>query len=208
MPLTYSESFKNSTHFAVWKIEESEESLRNQLQLSKDALERLSKRRSSSHRKGYLAIRQLLRSLEIEPDNHQYDGLGAPYLKDGRFISITHTKNVAAVCISLYPVGIDLEHYQKKILRVASRFLHQEELLNKKWENDIPALTQIWTAKEALYKVFRTSGIHFSKQILIHPFQKEASEGRGTVFYLKKNYYYTLNFRYFDNYCLTLATPK
>ena len=112
MPLSYRETIANTIQILLWEISESEQELQEGLALSNFALERLSKRKSKIHRKGYLAIRQLLKTLEVEPLTLQYNPKGAPYLTDGRFISITHTKNVAAVALSTISVGIDLEHYQ------------------------------------------------------------------------------------------------
>ena len=207
MPLSYRETIANTIQILLWEISESEQELQEGLALSNFALERLSKRKSKIHRKGYLAIRQLLKTFEVEPLTLQYNPKGAPYLTDGRFISITHTKNVAAVALSTISVGIDLEHYQEKIKKISSRFLHSNESNNLKKVTDIQFLTQIWTAKEALYKTFGIPGIHFKKQLLIDPFKEGAKEVVGTVFHQKKEYKHTLHFRYFNNYCLTLATP-
>jgi len=207
MPLSYRETIANTIQILLWEISESEHELQEGLALSNIALERLSKRKSKMHRKGYLAIRQLLKTFEVEPLTLQYNPKGAPYLTDGRFISITHTKNVAAVALSTISVGIDLEHYQEKIKKISSRFLHSNESNNLKKVTDIQFLTQIWTAKEALYKTFGIPGIHFKKQLLIDPFKEGAKEVVGTVFHQKKEYKHTLHFRYFNNYCLTLATP-
>ena len=207
MPLSYRETIANTIQILLWEISESEHELQEGLALSNIALERLSKRKSKMHRKGYLAIRQLLKTFEVEPLTLQYNPKGAPYLTDGRFISITHTKNVAAVALSTISVGIDLEHYQEKIKKISSRFLHSNESDNLKKVTDIQFLTQIWTAKEALYKTFGIPGIHFKKQLLIDPFKEGAKEVVGTVFHQKKEYKHTLHFRYFNNYCLTLATP-
>ena len=169
MPECFKEFINLDTHIAVWKINESESELANGLELSKDALTRLSKRRSKVHRKGYLAIRKLLKSHNIQPLNHKYDKSGAPYLTDGRHLSISHTKDVAAIAISSQPVGIDLEHYQEKIIRIAPRFLHLKESLDLNMNKNIHYLSQIWTAKEALYKVFHKKGIQFNTQLLIDP---------------------------------------
>ena len=86
MPESHREILENETEMVIWKITETETELQNGLSLSSEALKRLSKRKSSVHRKGYLAIRQLLKSLGISPEIHQYDNIGAPYLTDGRFI--------------------------------------------------------------------------------------------------------------------------
>lgn len=208
MPECHRELINNTTQIAVWKITEEEANLTQGLKLSTEALNRLSKRKSSTHRKGYLAIRQLLKTFGIEPIAHQYDTNGAPYLTDGRHLSISHTKDVAAIAISSLPVGIDLEHYQEKIKKIAPRFLHDLESINPKKNQDIEYLTQIWTAKEALYKVFRKPGIQFNTQLCIAPFEKRASSGAGSIRHLDQTHLFQLDFRYFNTFCLSLASTK
>ena len=208
MPLSYSEIISNDIQICIWQITEDEVFLSSGLTLSQEALERLSSRKSEVHRKGYLAIRQLLKGYGIIPEIHQYDQDGAPFLTDGRYLSITHTKNMAAIAISVFPVGIDLEHYQEKIKKIATRFLHKEESKDHSKTDNIEFLTQIWTAKEAIYKAFRTPGIHFNTQLLVDPFQSKAASGVGHVLHQDKDWTYSLNFRYFKDYCLTLASPK
>ena len=123
MPICHQEIIGEETKMVLWEITETEFELQSSLSLSSVALKRLSQRKSELHRKGYLAIRQLLKSLGISPKLHQYDKIGAPYLTDGRFISVSHSKDIAAVVISSTSVGIDLEYYKDKIKLVASRFL-------------------------------------------------------------------------------------
>ena len=206
MPECFKELINLNTHIAVWKINELESELASGLELSKEALTRLSQRRSTTHRKGYLAIRKLLRSHDIDPLIHKYDKNGAPYLTDGRYLSISHTKDVAAIAISSQPVGIDLEHYQEKIIKIAPRFLHLKESLDLNKNKEIHYLSQIWTAKEALYKVFRKPGIHFKTQLLIDQVEVKSKESTGSVFYKNRIKKYKLYFRYFDDFCLCLAT--
>ena len=209
MPEFYREKINEKKQIVVWDITESEIELCKGLSLSKNALFNISQRKSIVHRKGYLAIRQILKNLNINSKLHQYDQNGAPYLTDGRYISISHTKDKAAVVIALKPVGIDLEHYQNKIKKVAPRFINQNEISDPQKLNDIKHLTQIWTAKEALYKVFRKKGIHFKSQIKVNKFDREESnDGLGLILYNGKTYKYSLHFRYFSNFCLTLATTK
>ena len=209
MPECYREKIDDKKQIVVWDITESEIELCKDLSLSKNSLFMISQRKSIVHRKGYLAIRQILKNLNIDSKLHQYDQNGAPYLTDGRYISISHTKDKAAVVIALRPVGIDLEHYQNKIIKVAPRFIHENEISDPKKLNDIKYITQIWTAKEALYKIFRKKGIHFKSQLLVDKFDSLVSnDGIGTIFYNGKTYKYSLHFRYFSNFCLTLATTK
>ncbi len=207
MPESYRESLEKEIELAVWEITETEAELRNGLALSEKARARLGSRKSELHRKGYLAIRQLLKKLQIDPLSHQYDEQGAPYLTDGRFISISHTRSRAAVAVGNIPVGVDLEFYQEKIMSIAPRFLHPEELECRN-TTFIPYYTQLWTAKEAMYKVHNVPGIHFASQIRIHPFLENCQAAEGSVTEQYKKQDYSLYFRYFETYCLTLATPK
>ena len=208
MPLFYNENIELTTQIGIWKINESESELANGLELSKDALIRLSKRRSKVHRKGYLAIRKLLKSHNIQTLNHKYDKNGAPYLTDGRHLSISHSKDIAAIAISSKPVGVDLEFFHEKIVSIAPRFLHPKESSDLKKNKDIHYLSQIWTAKEALYKAFRKPGLNFSKQILIDQLEDNSKEGIGAIIYKNSIKKYKLHFRYFDGFCLSLATTK
>ena len=208
MPESHREILENETEIVIWEITETETELQNGLSLSSEALKRLSKRRSSIHRKGYLAIRQLLKSLGIPPEIHQYDGIGAPYLTDGRFISISHSKDKAAVVISSTPVGIDLEQYKHKIKLIAPRFLHSSENERSVEMDELVYLTQIWTAKEALYKLYKKPGLIFSNQIYIKPFKKGSTSGEGLIIEKDKTSEYILYFRRFDTYYLTLATTN
>ena len=198
----------NAHHAAFWEITESEETLKNGLALSPEALNRLNCRKSEVHRKGYLAIRQLLKQMNIVPKTHQYDVLGAPYLTDGRFLSLSHTKTFAAVALSDTPVGIDIENYQDKIIRIAPRFLHSTEVPAQITSETVPFLTQIWTAKEAIYKALRIPGVHFSEQIEIHPFEVGASKGSACVYLNERTKEFHLHFLYFKNFCATIASFK
>jgi len=206
MSVCHREIIENQTEFLIWKITETEAELRQGLALSPAALARLARRKSSVHRKGYLAIRQLLKLLKIPPLMHQYNSEGVPYLTDGRYISISHTRDLASVVISSRPVGIDLEHYKEKIRGIAPRFLHPTETEIPQGEAGLVYLTQIWTAKEALYKAYKKKGLIFNTQLRIDPFAPEATAGTGWVIEGEQQTSFALQFRIFENYCLTLAT--
>ena len=205
MSVCHREITENQTEFLIWKITETEAELRQGLALSPAALARLAQRKSSAHRKGYLAIRQLLKLLKIPPLMHQYNSEGVPYLTDGRYISISHTHDLASVVISSRPVGIDLEHCKEKIRGIAPRFLHPTETEIPQGEAGLVYLTQIWTAKEALYKAYKKKGLIFNTQLRIDAFAPEATTGKGWVIDAEEQSCFTLYFRPFKDYCLTLA---
>ena len=208
MPEFFEESIKNLTQFAIWEIEESEDELSEGLTISHVEKKKLNQLKSLVHRKGYLAARQLLKKFGIPPGSNKYDQKGAPYLIDGRYLSITHSKNFAAIAVSDKKVGIDLEFYREKIKKIGPRFLNVEETEISKDFTDIKYLTKIWTAKEALYKIYSKPGINFKSQLHIQKSSKFSSVGFGSVYDKGKTFIYNLYFRYYEKFCLTLATSK
>ena len=208
MPEFLKESIENLAQFAIWEIEESEDKLLEGLTISHVEKKKLNQLKSLVHRKGYLATRQLLKKFGIPPGNIKYDQKGAPYLIDGRYLSITHSRNFAAIAISDKKVGIDLEFYREKIKKIGPRFLNIEETETSEDFTDIKYLTKIWTAKEALYKIYSKPGINFRSQLHIQKSSKSRSIGLGSINDQGKIFFYNLYFRYFEKFCLTLATTK
>ena len=192
-------------HSAFWEITETEEALRKGLILGTHAAARYGARKKETHRKGYLAVRQLLKRSGVGPQLHQYRENGAPFLTDGRYLSVSHAHAFAAIAVSKRPIGIDIENYREKILCIAPRFLHPKENRIDLNAKAIPLLTQIWTAKEAIYKALQISGLNFSKHIQINPF--EPNEKKGTATIQLKNGAKKMNlwFLHFENYCATVA---
>ena len=208
MPLTNSIILSNHTQILIWHIEESLEELSENIQLTVKDLNRLKKLKKLINQKGFFAIRNLLFSLDIKPKNLLYNTMGAPVLKSGKKLSITHSKTVAGIAYGPNPVGFDLECYQKKILNIAPRFLHLEEDFVKKGSNIIEKITLVWTAKEALYKVIQKKGINFSMQLLVAPFEWGAKSGSAKVFISDQIFHFSLIFIVEKTYCGTLAIDK
>lgn len=87
---------------------------------------------------------------------------GAPSLKlsDGSFrsLSISHTTSHLAVLVAPYSlsVGVDIENYRHKVIRVAERYMYPDELTMLEacvtYSQKLRLATQIWCCKEALYK--------------------------------------------------------
>ena len=98
-----------------------------------------------------------------------------------------------------------MESYRDKIVRIAPKFRHQQEILIRNKENEIEFLTRLWTAKEAIYKALGMPGIHFSKQILVAPFSLEDEKGSAHVVHQNKEYSFSLHFRSIKNGELCVA---
>ena len=96
----------------------------------------------------------------------------------------------------------------EKIKKIGSRFLNIEETEVTQDFTDIKYLTKIWTAKEALYKIYSKPGINFRSQLRIQKSSKSGPIGLGSVNDQGKIFIYNLYFRYFKKFCITLATTK
>lgn len=81
-------------------------------------------------------------------------------------VSITHSFEYAAVMISKsLKVGIDIERIDARISRVKQKFCSDTELVMA--NNDIEKLTLIWSAKEALYKLYSKKQVIFKENLHI-----------------------------------------
>lgn len=160
--------FSPQVAIALWRIEESEEQL---LALCREANiptpSLLSGLSHSKRRIECLAEHLLIHSLIGADYRLLHNENGMPLLEGSNLcISISHTKHYVVVALSRHTIGIDIELYQPKILRVRSRFLSEAEqsvILPDNLTLNIAA----WTAKEALYKAIGVSGIDFANDVTI-----------------------------------------
>ena len=208
MPLINSIVLSTDLQILIWHIEESIEELFENIKLTSEDLNRLKKRKKVINQKGFLAIRNLFLSADINPEKLFYNSTGAPVLKSGKKLSISHSQTVAGIAYGSNPVGFDLECFQKKILNIAPRFLNLEEDFVWKGSYVIEKITLVWTAKEALYKLIQKEGINFSEQLLIAPFEWGVKSGSAKVFISDQIFHFSLKFIVEKTYCGTLAINK
>lgn len=191
MPL-YKTIIENSqTTVKIWKIEESYSDLLAPITLRLESAIRLAGMKSELHQRGFLSVRHLLAEFGYTDADLYYDENGKPHLKDGKFISITHSFTFSGVIVSDREVGIDIEMQREKIQRIASKFVAYEfEYLNEKDADYINRLTVIWGIKESLYKLFATPGMLFKSHFLVIPFCMKDQETVAWIDYngLKKRY--------------------
>ena len=82
------------------------------------------------------------------------DESGKPYIKNRDiYISISHSYNYAVCAIDDKPIGIDIEKIRDINLKTAKKFCSSKELLYINEVNSISRFFEIWTAKEATYKL-------------------------------------------------------
>ena len=130
-------------HWAIWKMEESLESLLTLLPATRRIFCEQEMQRFTSERRKmeWLSVRVLLYSMLQEDKEIIYSSEGKPSLGDHSFfISISHTKGYVAVILSpIAPVGIDIEQYGHRVKRVYDRFIRPDEQVEPYW-GDVPGV--------------------------------------------------------------------
>ncbi len=171
MPLfeTYN---SNDTLVAIWKVEESSQQLRSQLDISETDLKTVNNFKLDRRKQEWLAARLLLQLILDKYPNIVYDNNGKPSLQDkSKYISISHTFGFVAVSVSTNPTALDIEICSERIRKVAKRFIHPIESEYIDEAKLLNYLTIIWSAKEALYKLYNIEGVIFKDQFIVHPFK-------------------------------------
>ncbi len=163
MSLLYVEH-RSELCFGIWHITEEESQLE-----SLSGCSAPTHVTSPARRREYLAVRSLAVTLGIIPDQIDYLSSGKPFLRnDARTISISHTKDYAALLVGKQPlIGIDIEQQSKKAERVRHKYMHPtEDSMLEASGLDIPTgLLVHWCAKEAVFKAVPEEGIDFSEEI-------------------------------------------
>ena len=173
MPLLKMESLGPYTQFGVWKIEETKEDLKEQVELDPAEEDQYASFKSEVRKKQWLSYRILLKEmLSPDPPFLEYDTNGKPRLRNSRlFLSISHSGDYSAVITSkTCPVGIDIERLKDRIHRIKDKFLTLEEDQKIGEANRLEKLYVAWGAKEAVYKIYGRPEVDFQRDIFIESF--------------------------------------
>ncbi len=210
MPLYKILTVSKDTQALVWKVVEPERQLAKDIELTSNCQNRLKGMKSSMHRRAFLSIRHLLRQQGYEDKDLIYNELGKPYLNDGSHISISHSHDFTGIIISSsHEVGIDIEKQRDKILRIAHKFTPVEEYRTiANTEALIQKLTQVWCAKESLYKIYATPGLSFLKHIVVEDFNLDDSATKASIIYKGKRSTYDVEFNEFEGFSMAYALSK
>ena len=203
-------SVNKTTKVLIWKIEESISELKEGISLSENSTTRLQSMKSELHQKGFLSIRHLLKEIGYSDFDLIYDAFGKPHLKNGKFISITHSYTFTAIIISEnLPVGVDIEKQREKILKIAHKFTSLEEyktIANS--EALISKLTIVWGAKESLYKIYGKKKLLFLHHIHIEDFKFENQKTIGEIRFDGTTKTYQIEFLEFEGFTCVFAYKK
>jgi phosphopantetheinyl transferase len=193
MPVFFQHQINHNTRLGIWKIEETEEFFRGNVPLHRDV--------THPHKRlQHLAGRVLLQYLfpDFPYELIQIADTRKPYLPDEQYhFSISHCGDYAAAIVSGDSrVGIDVEEPKEKIVRVAGKFLSEEEcsIFNIQFSMlkegdparpgeypqllmpDSKLLTLLWSCKESVFKWDGEGGVDFRKDI--HLLKRHEGESR------------------------------
>jgi 4'-phosphopantetheinyl transferase EntD len=209
MALFKSITINSQTAVKIWHIAESYDDLLKPLHLKPNSKARVLGMKSELHQRGFLSVRHLLREFGYTDQDLFYDDMGKPHLKDGKYISITHSFEFSGVIISDKPVGIDIEKQRPKIARIAQKFIgYEEDYLDPKKSSYVKELTVIWAIKESLYKLFATPGMLFKSHFLVIPFMLKDGETVAWIDYENKKHRYNTAFLEFEGFTCAYIIPE
>jgi phosphopantetheinyl transferase len=193
-----------SNDLLLWKLSEKEIQLNNLVNLSLSSKSRLDLIKSSSQRKQFLGIQNLLSLHNINNEVLFYDDNGKPHLLNNKFISISHSFDYCGVIVSDVKVGIDIEKFRSKILNISKKFVSDSDLALIK-VSSVENITKVWSIKEAVYKAFGHNKIDFKKNIIIKSVNKEFNKATVLIFINEISENYSIEIYNFSQYICCIA---
>ena len=183
MPLQPYNPLITNSRLALWKVTEDLEGLHGILKsMGREDLLPLPRFKHDRRNAEWMAVRCAVTSALSPLADIFYTNNGKPHLKGIKGeISISHAWPF--VCFFYHPTlstGVDIERIDKRILRVAGKFIGEEE---EKWLNrpyDINELYYLWSAKEAAFKLLGGGGIDFRKHLNVHRINLQDT-GKGVI---------------------------
>lgn len=218
MPLYKIIEHNSSTRILIWNITESFEQLNQDVQLNEKNQLRLNNMKSEIHQRAFLSVRKLLALVGYSDFDLEYDEFGKPHLhSDNRHtefteVSITHSHHFSAIILSNEHVGIDIEMQREKILKIAHKFVNNQEMNRLQSTNSsdfIKKLTIKWGAKEAIFKIRNEKGISFKDHIHVQPFELNEQQAEAELHFNGIQREYSIHFNEIDpNFTLVYTFQK
>lgn len=199
MPFLKVHQVNKSKIWGIWELTESVEEMLSKLDTSLENGEYLlitHPKKVNEWAGSRVIAMELMKRLNQDYKGIRKDEFGKPWLKEVEgFISISHKYPFVIVIIDLESeVGIDIEPVNKKIMKLAHKFLDDEE---RKWAHNSNWVTLVWASKEALYKWHGRKSLIFKDQLKV---SRTLEEGKligkiieeGNIIEHRLNYEYCL----------------
>ena len=194
-------------HVYTWQLTETVAQLSAGLTLSQGEEERLTTIHSQKKQREFLVIRHLLQQAQLPTTALYYTPEGKPQL-EGQYISITHSQDFVMIALGPRPIGIDIERCTPRILRLAPRFTPWQAPPDMDELTQIQAYTQLWTIKEALYKIADQPSVRFYEDLQIPHFQALASHQQALITYTEGDKVYEVQSFFWQGYIWSMTSEK
>jgi len=127
------------------------------------------------------------------------DESGQPRIQGaGGHISLSHSRNIIALQYSpAMPCGVDVQHFEERILRLKDKFLNAPELAFIETIPDaekVKYITTCWSVKEVVYKIHGAGFIDYHEGFRIRPFRLSGEAIRCDVSTAGIEETYTINY--------------
>lgn len=125
-------------------------------------------------RNEHLAWRRVVRRELGRKISIGYNEVGAPVVDTPDiYISVAHGAGCVAVAISDRRVGVDIERTDRDFGSVSSRYMtlaEQQLSADERWA------AVVWTAKEALYKLYGRRGVELREELQIESYNADTHQ--------------------------------
>lgn len=198
-------------HYLIWKIEEEIDDLALGLQLNDSDKAKLSVIHHEEKIKEFLALRQLIKYFFGENRSIRYNSNGKPFLeKNEKSISFSHTYGFAGVLFGeKAEVGLDLEVRRENILRIAPRFMNDDERDSLSKDNTMEHLLFYWGAKEVIVKMEDNKKLSFKNAISVSPFSySPKTKSNAQLFTPQMRCEYDINYENLGELFVTCGIKK
>ncbi len=170
---------ENSTIIGIWELSESLDRLFAMIDLNEQDLVAYHNFKAEGRKKQWLASRIILHQISENNKLSITYGDNRNPLIEGRSqqLSISHTNEFVTVILSdKFRVGIDIEKIHPRVLKIRHKFVSDEESEYLSEDQLNEKLILIWSAKEALYKMYGRGKLDFRKNLKIEPFNFQADD--------------------------------
>lgn len=201
MPLFFQQNINGLASLGIWSITEEEDHFLQEVLMHQHISNSLKRRQ-------HLAGRYMLKVLNPDFPIQQISISASrkPFLKDEKFhFSISHAGEFAAAIISeTHRVGVDLEIYTSRVMKVLHKFLSESEqrLVTIHQEEAYVMETLLWSVKESVYKWYGLGGLDFKEHICIQNIRKK-NDTHFDVHVLCKENVLVVEGICFPTFCLT-----
>ncbi|GAB3017897.1 hypothetical protein GCM10027051_23550 [Niabella terrae] len=197
MPIFFQQDINQQTRLGIWQITEPESFFIPNVPLHREV--------SHPHKRlQHLAGRFLLKYLfpDFPSQLIRIADTRKPYLPDADYqFSISHCGQWAAAIVSRHQrVGIDIEIPVEKIVGIRQKFVSKEEMTHLD-PKTVEEYTQIWSAKEAVFKWYGAGQVDFRRHIQLR--SRDQQRGLFHCLFTKNDNQLEIPIRQFPGLCLS-----